>query len=113
MFAVNYEENNNSKISLGLIGKEVKEFIERVFNTYKLLGVSLPVLISISFLNMKGKEGGASQQKYPFFRSNKLTRDNYFLPEILIESTEDDWKSKLDASFLPMWNAFGVEKRLD
>jgi len=109
-FSVNFYTGDICKVHLYSLENEVKEFIYRTLNVYSLLKVQLPILISISFLNMKGKE---LSQKISYARSKSLLRENYYLPDFLIESYDEDWETSLAESFIPLWNAFGIENRLD
>ena len=112
LFSVNYIEQDTPKLSLGLIESEIKQFIERVFDTYKIINIPFPVIIGITFLSIKGKLLSVDMSRFIWFNSKGLGRDNYFIPEILIESGDEDWKTKFDEALLPMWNAFGTPKRL-
>lgn len=112
LYTVNFFELEKPKMSLSLIEEEIKQFIKRVFNTYQLLNVSLPVVIGITFLNVIGKSLSVGSSR-PWYQSKQLTKDNYTIPEILIESLEDPWESKFNDAMLPMWHAFGATKRME
>lgn len=112
LVSVNYIENGYPKVSLTLVEDSIKVFVENVLNTYKLINVFPPVLLNISFLNMKGIQISLNEFFSSTTRSNGLTKENYFLPELLIESFEDNWKDKVESIFFLMWNAFGLSAKI-
>jgi hypothetical protein len=112
LVSVNYSEEGYPKMSLVLIEDAIKGFIKSVFDNYKIIGAFPPILLAVSFLDVKEKQISLNE----FFRDNtsskSLAKENYFLPELLIESFDENWIDKIDEILLTMWNAFGLSTKI-
>lgn len=112
LVSVNFIENGYPKMSLNLIEDSIINFIKNVIHNYKIINVDPPILLTISFLDVRGKQISLNEFSRDITKSNGLLKDAYFLPELLIESFDENWIDKIDEIFYTMWNAFGLSSKI-
>jgi Predicted transcriptional regulator containing an HTH domain and an uncharacterized domain shared with the mammalian protein Schlafen len=75
----------------------------------KRMGISVPLFLWISFINIRGYILGIDRSRY-WEDSNVYDRELLLLPELIIDDYEVDIESLLRSSFTLVWNAFGFLK---
>lgn len=112
------ETTNGSMLSSydGSIKKPRIEYIEKVIiNELKRfltelssLDISSPIVITVSFLNVKGLMMGSYDLNYEFV--HPVDRDHLFFPEVLMNDYSEQIELVIKPVFDSLWQAFGFPK---
>ena len=106
--------------SIPIIEKDISEFIQWAARFLAGHEIPFPVLVLISFLNVKDYSpyipkplGMLDEQTRDWCHvARNIDRDHLFLPDILIEDSGADIRSALSPAFDGLWNACGIPHSL-
>ena len=83
--------------------------IKEYFEGYKVLGVEPPFIISISLLNCKGAYLYVGK-RYFSYTPDGIDRDVVILPEVQVESFDEEVPTIMKPIFDAVWNACGYQR---
>lgn len=91
-----------------LLEQEMLEYLGRLFDIQKELGVDPPIAVALSLTETMGLEMACDV--YSFDRGSPITEDNLVLPEVVVESFDENPVMILRPLFDLIWNACGYAK---
>jgi hypothetical protein len=98
---------------LPLYEKTLTDSITRIFTYLRQIGVSLPVLIFISIVGVKGYTFDLGRRDIDDIENYLIDRDIILYPDILVDDYTIDSKELLRPFFYSVWNAAGWEKSIN
>ncbi|GAB4393083.1 MAG: hypothetical protein Tsb005_09850 [Gammaproteobacteria bacterium] len=108
------EIRENQKIILGgLYEKQLIFALANYIEAYKLLGVDPPIVLALTFTDVKNYYMYIDYQKYPYDRSEPILSDELILPEIIMTNLNEPPEKILKPIFDLVWNACGFAKSLN
>lgn len=83
-------------------------FVQKCLEGLAAVGVAHPFAVSMSFLNAQGVQIGISTRLTRELRPSPMDRDVLLLPDVMLETSDDDPVAALRPLIDSVWNACGV-----
>lgn len=97
---------------LSIIENEITTRLSRYFELYKEINIAPPFIFSLCLLNLKNASVYAPNWLY-HWDFYKPTSNQLILPEIIINSFDENLDQSLKPIFDSMWRAFGVPRSMN
>lgn len=107
---LNHEVNGIKNIPSIAYEQSVLEHLPRCFALLKELGITPPLAVALSLVNVGGSQMIASQQDYDLNTHYRIARQHLVLPEAIVDDFEKAPANILKPVFDLVWNAFGYAK---
>jgi len=104
---LNREFNGIKNIPSAGYEQTVLEHLPRCFALLKELGIAPPLAVALSLVNVAGSQMIASQHDYDLNKRYQITQQHIVLPEVVVDSLDEDPAKILKPTFDLVWNAFG------
>ena len=83
--------------------------VERVLKLYKIAKVETPIVVMATLVGVKGATIALKFLAHPHQSYDPIDRDMLVIPEVILESLDEDVVSALRPIFDTIWNAAGWE----
>jgi len=100
----------NKKIPITTLETKLLDSVSSYLSILKILNVELPIFVFLTLIGVRGYS--MSEMRY-WHSAYEIDRDTLLLPEILIESFDDEVKTVLRPCFDSIWNACGLPRSLN
>jgi len=105
-------ETENKVLPMYFIEDKTMKYVENILKFLTKLDFQSPFYIFLSLLGIKSFTVSKPENRF-FLETEPITIDDLLLPEIIIESVDDNIHHKFRPIFDMIWNAAGVSRSLN
>lgn len=106
------DQHNDYGIWGSAIRRETNQLLSQAFELYKLLDISPPVYVLMSFLKASDYYILADPTRFVWQEKRKIGKDTLFIPEIVFENFENI-NETMSFAYDCFWNAGGWERAME